>query len=625
MSLQPTEKEFEVRIEKCLKKSGYSSVTNKKYDKNLCLIREDLLHFIQSTQKEQWDNLVAMHGVAEVEEKILSKITKEISKRGVVDVLRGKVKDKGIELDLYYPKPRSGMNLEYKKLYKQNKFSVVRQLFFSQYSNESIDMVIFLNGLPIVTMELKSSLSKQNIKNAERQYKEREHLKEPIFSFKQCMVHFCVDSDLVSMSTNIKGESTLFLPFNRELPNPPVDGDCRTNYLWNEVLVPDSVLDIIENFIHLSVSKDMHLDKKKNQYIYEAKELLVFPRYHQLDLIRKLRMQLIEDDVGNNYLVQHTTGSGKSYSIGWLTHMLASFYKSDADKSPLFDSVIIVTDRKILDAQLRNTVHSLAKTKGVISAADKGSDLSNALEKGKKIIITTIQKFPHAVNKISSLKGSKFAVIIDEVHSSQSGKLTQKMQQALGNEYTEDSNYEDYIRAEIQTRGKQDHISYFGFTGTPKAKTLEIFGTQNAEGQFKAFHVYSMSQSIKEGFTLDVLKNYTTIQRYFELAGIPQDKDTKAPAARTTKEIMRAVDYSSKNIEAKVTVILNHWINIGSKKINGRSRGLIVTSHRKQCVLYFEEINRQLKERGMPYRCLVAFSDEVTVNDNKHSEKTLNS
>lgn len=624
MNLQPTEKKFEEHIEKALNQAGYVSKSSKSYDTKLCLMKEDLLGFIQDTQKDKWGNLLEIHG-DKAEEKVLARISDEIAKRGVVDVLRGSVIDRGVELELYYTKPRSGMNLETEQLYKQNRFSLVRQFYFSQDNNKSIDIALFLNGLPVVTMELKNQLSGQHITDGENQYKGRKYIKEPIFAFKRCLVHFCVDNDKVSMATKISGESTYFLPFNRELNNPMIESDYKTSYLWNEVLAPDSLLDIIENFAHLSKNNEYYFDTKKSKTNQRSKELLVFPRYHQLDLIRKLRQQLKDDGVGKSYLVQHTTGSGKSYSIGWLAHMLASFYRADNDEKPLYNSVIVVTDRRVLDYQLRNTINSLATTEGVVNAADKGSDLSKALEQGKRIIITTIQKFPPASKEISSLKDKRFAVIIDEVHSSQSGELSKDMKKVLGKGNNEDADYEDYIRAEIEARGKPKHISYFGFTGTPKLTTLEMFGTKNKEGQFKPFHSYSMDQSINEGFTLNVLKSYTTYKRYFKLFEVPKGSDKLITPTPASNLIMRTVDASPENIQAKVAVILNHWIENGSKQIRGQSRAMIVTSHRDQCVRYFKEVNRQLKERGQTYNCLVAFSDDVTVDGQKHNERSLNS
>ncbi len=627
MNLQPTEKKFEEHIEKALNQAGYVSKSSTSYDTKLCLMKEDLLGFIQDTQTKTWSRLSKKYG-SEVEEKVLNIISSEIAERGVVDVLRNKVRDHGIELELYYTKPRSGMNLETEQLYKQNRFSLVRQFYFSQDNNKSIDIALFLNGLPVVTMELKNQLSGQHITDGENQYKSREYIKEPIFAFKRCLVHFCVDNDKVSMATKISGESTYFLPFNRELNNPMIESDYKTSYLWNEVLAPDSLLDIIENFAHLSKNNEYYSDAKKNRTNQRPKELLVFPRYHQLDLIRKLDSQIKKDGLGGKYLIQHATGSGKSYSIGWLTYMLVSFYRADKDKKPLFDSVVVVTDRNVLDSQLRNTIHSMRKTIGVVTAANKSRDLSKALEQGKRIIITTIQKFSHASRKISYLNGRRFAVIIDEVHSSQSGELSRNMKktlQAINNKSAYDADVEDYINAVMKVRGPQEHISYFGFTGTPKAKTLEMFGTKNEEGQFKPFHSYSMKQSINEGFTLDVLKSYTTYKRYFKLFEVSKSSDKLILPAPASNLIMRHVDASPENIQAKVAVILDHWIEHGSKQIMGLSRGMIVTSHRDQCVRYFKEVNRQLKEKGQTYNCLVAFSDDVTVDGQKYNERSLNS
>ena len=624
--LSPTEKRFEEHIEDHLKTVGYSTLHFSEYDRNLCLVRDHVINFIRSTQPEQWGRLQEIYEV-DTENKILARISSEISKRGIIDVLRNQVVDRGVYLNLCYFEPKSDLNPDHLKLYQSNQFTVVRQLHYSEQNENSIDMVLFLNGLPIVTMELKNQLTGQNVKHSENQYRFDRDPKEPLLNFKRCMVHFCVDNNRVSMTTRLAGQKTFFLPYNRDLENPSVESGYRTKYLWEEILPPSSLMDVLENFVHLSKEKEFFFNDKTQKIDSVVKEVLVFPRYHQLDLIRKFRRQLKEDGVGKNYLVQHTTGSGKSYSIGWLSHTLTSLYRSKGDTKRLFDTIIVVTDRTVLDDQLRNTIRSLEKIDGVVNGVEHGSqELKKFLEQGKDIVITTIQKFPFISETIASLGNRTFGVIIDEVHSSQSGEMSKELKKSLSKSDEDDDefDYEEMLRQEIQSRGKQSHISFFGFTGTPKEKTLELFGTKTRDGKFVPFHIYSMYQSIHEGFTLDVLQNYTTYKRYFKVKQT-KDGDIEVPTGKGKLELVRYVDSHEMTIRSKVQIMLDHWIDKGSKEIQGRSRGMIVTQSRKHCVWYFKEINRQLEERGLSYRCLVGFSGEVSIDHEKFTESSCNS
>ena len=623
--LSPTEAKFEEHIEKHLCSIGYTSTHFHDYDRSLCLIKDQVIEFIKKTQPEKWDQLTQIYDV-DTENKVLSRISSEVSKRGVIDVLRNNVVDRGIYLDLCYFEPKSDLNPEHLKLFQSNQFTVVRQLHYSNKNENSIDMGLFLNGLPIVTMELKNQLTNQDINNSQKQYRNDRDPKEPLLQFKRCMVHLCVDNDRVSMTTRLSGPKTFFLPYNRDLENPPVETGYRSKYLWEEVLTPSSLLDVIENFIHLSKEDDLYFDEKSQSIKKKTKEILIFPRYHQLDLIRKFRRQLRDDGVGKNYLVQHTTGSGKSYSIGWLSHTLTSFYESEGDTKRMFDTIIVVTDRQVLDEQLGKLIRSLQKDDGIVHTTREGGskELRELLEKGKDIVITTIQKFPFISETISSLGHRKFGVIIDEVHSSQSGELSKELKKSLSKSDDDDEfDYEEMLRQEIQSRGKQDHISFFGFTGTPKEKTLELFGTKTSEGQFVPFHIYSMRQSIHEGFTLDVLQNYTTYKRYFKVKQT-KDGDMEIPTGKGKQELVRYVDSHDMTVQTKVQIMLDHWIEKGSKEIQGRSRGMIVTQSRKHCVRYFKEINKQLEERGMTYKCLVGFSGEVSLDGEKYTESGCN-
>ena len=624
--LHPTEKKFEDHIENHLNSVEYSTTLYSEYDRSLCLLRDQVIDFIKMTQPEKWGRLFEFYDV-DTESKILYRISSEISKRGIIDVLRNQVVDRGEYIDLCYFEPKSDLNPDHLKLYQSNRFTVVRQLHYSTQYENSIDMGLFLNGLPIVTMELKNQLTGQNIKHSEYQYLNNRDPKEPLLQFKRCLVHFCVDNNKVSMTTRLSGPKTFFLPYNRDLENPPVENGYRTKYLWEDILTPKSLLDILENFVHISKVKEFFFNEKTQKIDTRTKEVLIFPRYHQRDLIQNFIRQLRTDGVGKNYLVQHTTGSGKSYSIGWLSHTLISLYRKKGDSKRMFDTIIVVTDRTVLDDQLRNTIRSLEKIVGVVKGVEHGSqELKTFLEQGKDIVITTIQKFPFISETISSLGDRTFGVIIDEVHSSQSGELSKELKKSLSKTDDIDDDefdYEEMLRQEIQNRGRQDHISFFGFSGTPKEKTLELFGTKTPDGQFVPFHIYSMHQSIHERFTLDVLQNYTTYERYFKVKQT-KDEDIEIPTSKGKKELVRYVDSHEMTIRNKVNIILDHWIGKGSKEIQGRSRGMIATRSRKHCVLYFKEINRQLEERGFNFRSLVGFSGEVSMEGEKYTEKRLN-
>ena len=626
-SLSPTEAKFENHIEKNLNLVGYESIQYKNYDRSLCLIKKNVIDFIKKTQKDNWKKLQDIYQ-EDTENRILNRISSEISKRGVIDVLRNQIIDRGVYLDLCYFEPKSQLNPDHLSLFKSNQFSLVRQLHYSTKNENSIDMGLFLNGIPIVTMELKNQLTGQNFKHSENQYRFDRDPKEPLLQFKRVLVHFCADNNEVSMTTRLQGAKTRFFPYNKDIENPPVHGDYRSSYLWKEILNCNSLLDIIENFAHVLNEREYYYNEEEKKVDIKKFDVQIFPRYHQLELIRGLKSQIKNDGVGSNYLIQHTTGSGKSYSIGWLSHLLTSLYKSKDDNKRIFDSVIVVTDRRNLDDQLRGTIKSLSKVEGVVFGAEKGSkELREFLEKGKDIIITTIQKFPKISDDIIALGDKKFAVIIDEVHSSQNGELSKELKKSLTGLEEEDVDFtlESYLDEQIRTRGRQKHISFFGFTGTPKEKTLEIFGTKQADNSFKPFHIYSMKQSIHEGYTLDVLLNYTTYKRYFKVKEVKEGA-IEIDTAQGTKEIFNYVDSHQVTIQNKVKIILDHFFNKSSKEIQGKSRGMIVVKTRKLCVQYFKEINNQLDERKSNFKCLVGFSGEVKFKEDpqKYTEKGLN-
>ena len=623
----PTEKRFETHIEQAFNSIGYTSKPFSAYDKSLCLIPAEFLEFIKETQPTEYENLHVQYGI-DTDAKICKRLTDEIASRGVIDVLRKGIKDRGAVFSLVYFEPNSGLNLDHAELARKNRFVVVRQLHYSLKNENSLDMVLFLNGIPLITMELKNQLTGQDYKNSEHQYKKDRDPKEPLFQFKRCLAHFCIDNDRVTMTTRLNGDNTYFLPYNKGIENPHNPNGYRTHYIWDEVLATTSLLDILENYVHIAKETEKVWDSYKNKVVEKTKELLIFPRYHQLDCVRSLLNTVKEENTGHNYLTQHSTGSGKSYEIGWLAHNLTSLYRTKDDVHRIFDTIIVVTDRKVLDKQLQNTISQLEQTIGVVNKVEENSQqLKTFLEKSKDIIVTTIQKFPVISESISSLKSKTFAVIIDEVHGGMSGETSKHLKKAISKaEVIEDDedepDYEDIIREEILSRGRQTHVSFFGFTGTPKNKTLELFGRKNDEGRFVPFHVYSMKQSIYEGFTLDVLKNFTTYRRWFKLVQTGEDKPL--PEGKVMRKIIDYVDSHEITISQKVSIILDQFINKTSRTISGRGRGMVVVRSRYHCVLYQQEFLKQMKARSLPYSALVAYSGTITHNGREYTENILN-
>ena len=619
-----TEQRFEDHIEQHLNQSGYRSLQSSAYNKSLCLIPSETLQFIQNTQPETYQRLERQYG-AETPVKLLNRISNQIKSRGVLDVLRKGVKDRGCDFKLTYFQPASGMNPDHQKLYAQNRFSLIRQLHYSERNEKSLDMVLYLNGLPLVTMELKNSLTGQVVTDAEKQYRTDRDPREPLFRFKRCLVHFAVGNEKVSMTTRLQNGKTRFFPFNKGIDNPVNPKGHKTAYLWADILQPNNLIELINNFIHEQETTEKVYDAEIRAVRDEKSRVLIFPRYHQLDVIRQLEGAIVEEGVGHNYLIQHTTGSGKSNSIAWLAHLLTHLYRSPKDTNRIFDSIIVVTDRRVLDKQLQETIKQVAQVDGVVHAVEKTSaQLRGFLESGKDIIISTIQKFSVIADEIGKLKSKHFAVIIDEAHSSQSGESARNLRISLskGIENTETENDTDdvsdidaKILEQMARRRMQDHISYFGFSGTPKNKTLELFGRKNEEGTFVPFHTYSMRQSISEGFTLDVLQNYTTFKRYFELVkSVSEDKAYEK--ARTLRALTNYVDLQPHSIEKKTGIMLEHFTAHTVKTIEGKGRAMLVTSSRLHCVRYKQEFDQQMKEMGLPYGCLVAFSGTVHDTDN---------
>ena len=632
--IHPTEKKFEDHIEDHLIKSGYDSIDSTLYDKSLCLISTKILDFIKSTQEKTYQKLEQQYGT-ETDTKLLKRVSSEIESRGVIDVLRNGVKDRGCHFHLVYFEPKSGLNVEHQKLFKQNKFTLIRQLKYSKQNENSIDIGIFINGIPIVMLELKNSLTGQTHLDGIKQWKQDRDPKEPLFRFKRNLVYFSLGNEKVSMTTRLRGDKTFFLPFNKGIDNPVNPNGFKTHYLWEETLQSYCLLDLIENFVHIRTELEKVYDPKKQKLVDKKNDVLIFPRYHQLNVIQKMKKSIIDEGVGNNYLIQHTTGSGKSLSIGWLSHLLSSLYRNPNDTKRMFDSIIVVTDRRVLDKQIQNTIQQLEQTKGVVCPVDLNSQqLREFLEQGKSIIVTTVQKFPVISQSISKLNSKTFGVVIDEVHSSQSGETSKHLKKSLSKSVLDDfyenddkdlTDVDKQILDEIIIRGKQNHISYFGFSGTPKNKTLELFGRENEDGEFHPFDLYSMRQSIGEGFTLDVLEHYTTYKRYFKLnKTVSEDKEL--PESRVKKMLVKWVDIQPHTITEKTKIILEHFINHTSKKISGKGRGMVVTRSRLHCVKYKLEFDKQMKEMNLPYKCLVGFSGTVHDKDSgiDYTESSMN-
>ncbi len=629
-----TEENFEDHIEGHLNRSDYRTRRTVHYNKRLCLIHDETLQFIKETQPNEYQKLERQYE-EKTPAKLLDRVSREIRHRGVLDVLRKGIKDRGCYFNLTYFLPSSGMNPDHQWLYDKNRFSLIRQLRYSQRNEKSVDMALFLNGLPLVTMELKNSLTGQTVTDAEKQYRTDRDPKEPLFRFRRCLVHFAVGNEKVSMTTRLQGGDTRFFPFNKGIENPVNPDGHKTVYLWEDILKPNNLMELINNFIHEQETTEKVYDPDIGGVRDVKHTALVFPRYHQLDVIRELKDAIVAEGVGHNYLIQHTTGSGKSNSIAWLVHLLTHLYRSRTDTNRIFDSVIVVTDRRVLDKQLQDTIKQVAQVDGVVHPVEGTSaQLRGFLENSKDIIISTIQKFSVIAEEIGALKSKTFAVIIDEAHSSQSGESARNLRTSLSkgieDAVTEDdaddvSDIDARIIEEMEGRRMQDHISYFAFSGTPKNKTLELFGRKDADGKFVPFHIYSMRQSISEGFTLDVLQNYTTFQRYFQLVkSVSEDKEYEK--SRTLRALTNYVDLQPHSIATKTRIILEHFTDRTEKAIEGKGRAMLVTPSRLHCVRYKLEFDRQMREMGLSYGCLVAFSGTVHDTDNgrDYTEESMN-
>jgi type I restriction enzyme R subunit len=607
------------------------------YDKEYAVDTKQLFAFLMATQPDEFAKL----GIGDYKDKksmarqkFLARLQGEITRRGVIDVLRKGIKHGPLNFDLFYGTP-TAENQKAVERHATNRFSITRQLHFSRENKRSLDLCAFINGLPVMTFELKNSLTKQTVDDAIEQYKRDRDPRETLFQFGRCMVHFAVDDHEVAMCTALKGSKGMakdswFLPFNQGwndgAGNPPNPNGIKTDYLWKEILTPKLLTEIIENFAQVVEETNEKTGKKK--------QVQIFPRFHQLVAVRKLLLDVLQEGVGKRYLIQHSAGSGKSNSIAWLAHQLIGLRKNGAD---VFDSIIVITDRRILDKQIRETIKGFAQVGSIIGAVKEGGgsskteQLSKYLKDGKKLIISTVQTFPHVLDSIGGAhRGKNFAIIIDEAHSSQGGRTSAAMNMALAEngEEEEDETTEDKINRIIETRKLLPNASYFAFTATPKNKTLEIFGIAYQDGdevKHRPFHGYTMKQAIQEGFILDVLKHYTPVESYYRLAKTVEG-DPEYDVKKARKKLRVYVESHSKAIRDKAEIMVDHFLEqvIGQNKIGGKARAMVVTGSIKRAIEYFQAFNDYLQEIKSPHRPIVAFSGEPEYKGEKVSESKLN-
>lgn len=636
------EKNFEEAIENYLiTEGGYEKGIPEYLNRASALDEDTFINFIKTTQPTEWEKHTRNYP-NNPEQALLRRFQEEVSATNLLQVLRHGFKDRGVKFYPCYFKPETTMNPEHNKRYSQNILHCTRQMKFSLLDERSIDIVLLLNGIPVVSMELKNQFTGQDVSNAISQYKFDRATKDKMFEFKQrVLVHFAVDLYDVYMTTRLQGASTYFLPFNQGSNgagnvggkgNPQIEDDYLTSYLWKRVLKKDSLMEILQKYMHLKV-EDI---KDKDGKITGKKETMIFPRYHQLDVVTKLLEDVKENGSGKNYLIQHSAGSGKSNSIAWLAHRLQSLH--DKNDEVIFNSVIVVTDRKILDSQLQDTIYQFDHIDGVVRPITKGSEsLKTALNDGAKIIITTLQKFPYIYQDVQST-GKRYAVIVDEAHSSQSGTAAKKLKVALGDteevleqyareEAEEESKMEDYednLVKELSTHGMHKNISFFAFTATPKNKTLQLFGEKQENGTYRPFHIYSMRQAIEEGFILDVLQNYTTYRQYYKITK-KIEGDPEYDKAKGARAVSRFESLHPHNIAQKTAIIIEHFREVTKNKIDGKAKAMVVTASRLHAVRYLFEFRRYIQEHNYTdLDVLVAFSGSLEDEGQEWTEEKIN-
>lgn len=633
------EKRFEEDIENYLcSEGGYTKGNPASFDRKLALDKDTFLTFIKTSQPKSWERYQKIHGT-DSEKHIIDRFCREVKMVGLLRVFRQGFTDRGIKFRAVYWKPETSINPTTMAQYDSNILHCTRQLRYSVRNQNSIDIVLFINGIPVVTMELKCQFTGQNTANAISQYKFDRAGNDAIFEFKnRVLVHFAVDLTNVHMTTRLEGDKTYFLPFNQgsngagnvgSKGNPINPDGYDTDYLWKNVLCKERLLEIVHKYLHLQVERDDKTGEIKS-------ERMIFPRYHQLDVVTKLLDDVKANGAGRNYLIQHSAGSGKSNSIAWLAHRLTGLH--DANDEKIFQSVVIVTDRRVLDSQLQNTVYQFDHVEGVVQKIDKNAQqLKEAIESGTGIIITTLQKFPVIYKEVKS-GNKRFAVIVDEAHSSQTGSAAKKLKRALADtekileEYAEMENEdeanrkddEDKLLDEMAAHGDHENMSFFAFTATPKDKTLNMFGWKDENGKYHPFHIYSMRQAIEERFILDVLQNYMTYKMYYKIVKTIAD-NPELDTVAGVNAIRNFQTLHPHNISQKTAVMLEHFCNVTRHKIGGKAKAMIVTPSRLHAVRYLLEFKRQIQEKGYTdLDVLVAFSGEIEDGGETYTEEKMN-
>ncbi|MBQ8423514.1 MAG: type I restriction endonuclease subunit R [Coprobacter sp.] len=623
MATDTSEKNLETILVSYLRDNqGYEEGDSADYNKDYALDTERVKRFILSTQRKKVENTACFANEL-AERRFFTELSKQLANRGITDVLRKGFRYISELFDMYYPLP-SELNPTAQEMYAKNIFCVTRQLFYSKDNSNSIDVMLSLNGMPVMTMELKNHYTGQTVENAIKQYRADRDAKDPLLAPKRCAVHFAVDDDDIRMCTWLCGQSSWFLPFNKGVNggagNPVNPDGVRTAYLWEDILEKESLSDILENYAQVV--------KKKDEKTGKTKFSVVWPRYHQLEVVRKLLAVTRANGVGNRYLIQHSAGSGKSNSITWLAYQLVGLLDGT---QPLMDSVIVVTDRINLDKQIRDNISAFKRLENIVAWADNAENLRKHLERGKKIIITIVHKFPYILDTIGSeLKHKRFGIIIDEAHSSQNGSMSAKMNIALsGNVGEEDMDLEDRLNAVIEGRKMVKNANYYAFTATPKNKTLQMFGTafEQPDGEIghRPFHEYSMKQAIEEGFIMDVLKHYTTYNSYYKIAKTIES-DPEFEKKQAQKKLRAFVESQPETIQQKASIIVEHFHTqvIDKGKMGGLARAMVVTSSILRAIEFYYTITRLLEERKSPYKAIVAFSGSKNYGGKDVTEADVN-
>jgi len=605
MTSKTNELDFEDYIVDYLTKHDYIERFNENYSVNNCFDVELLISFIKESQEDKWNYLIKKTG-NNAEKEFVKTLHRRLNNKSTIHVLRNELSVFGIRFNLFYSKPYNNLNPDLSKKYHHNIFSVIKELKYEDKDDSNrVDLVIFLNGIPIITIELKDTFN-QGVQDAINQYKYDRDSRELLF--KRCLVHFAMSDEKIHMTTKLDGSKTIFLPFNKDITNPDVENDYRTSYMYREILQTDQLINLVNNFIF----------KEDNK--------IIFPRYHQLDCVNLL---LGESAPGKNFLIQHSAGSGKTKTIAWLADGLKNLFNKNDER--IYDMILVVSDRRVIDGQLQEQVKAIEKKAGVVEVIDENSNqLAESLITGNNIVVTTLHKFSYILDKVKDLPDRKYAIIIDEAHSSQSGSYARNLRTALSNKkLTEedidllDDEIDEMILENLEKVRDKSHLSFFGFTATPKNKTFEIFGMKKSNGKYHPSHLYSMKQAIEEGFILDVLKNYITYPTYFKLIKSRED-DPEFESVKAKRVLRHFVELHEHSIKEKTSIMLDHFMNSTIKKIDGKARAMLVTRGIEAAIKYKLEFDKQIKEQNLPIKTLVAFTGTKTINTKEYTEKSMN-